>query len=158
MRFFWLFISFLTTCLCYWTSVGNLTFNDRIYDLAMNGSKDLYFGGFFEDSASGFNGIGKWDGNQFHTLSNGTNGDTWVLSIHPQTKLLWIGGNQTKCGSVDVVSLCLWDGNSFFASPATLGSGMVSFSKQNLFFLFSLFFFFFGLRKIAFPLTNRNEK
>jgi len=127
---------FVIQCEGVWESVGNMSFNARIYDIVMNGTKDLYFGGFFTEP---FNHLGRWDGNQYHSLLNGTNGEVWVLAINPNTNLLWIGGNQTKCGSIDVESLCIWDGNSFSSINAT--DGLV---KTETMVDFVFFFFFFS--------------
>lgn len=86
--------------------------------LAVSGT-NLFVGGFFSsvDGAPASN-IARWDGQRWHTLGSGVNGQIETMAV-AQGKL-FVGGHFSIAGGVAAERVAAWDGTTWHA----LGSGL----------------------------------
>jgi uncharacterized membrane protein len=100
--------------------------------LAFGSDGSLYAGGYFT-TAGGVvtNGIGRWDGFQWHPLGSGMGGGdgqdfTSVLALAVlQDGLLYAGGYFTTAGGISASRIASWDGSQW----SSLGSGVELFPQ-----------------------------
>ncbi len=104
-----------------WTSLSSGT--DRsVYSLAVDGSQNLYAGGFFA-LAGGISAdyIAKWNGTTWSTLgSDHLNGAVLGLAVDSSGNNLYAGGQFTTIGSTTFNRVAKWNGSSW----STLADGL----------------------------------
>lgn len=84
-----------------------------IHDMAVDKSGQLYIGGSF-DSVSGIpaRNIASWDGNGWHALGDGLNGQVYVLAFDPGGEL-YASGILMEAGAQPMGQVARWDGETW---------------------------------------------
>jgi hypothetical protein len=101
------------------SGMGGTDYPD-VYTLALDGSDNLYAGGWFTTAGDvSANYIAMWDGSNWSALGSGMDGPVSALVLRGDGKL-YAGGLFTTAGGVSANHIAMWDGSSW--SP--LGSGM----------------------------------
>jgi hypothetical protein len=116
-----------------WSSLGSLTINHYAINglptpwvraLAVDGSGNLYAGGWFESAGSIFaTNIAKWNGSTWAALGPGIDLQVWALAVDSSGNL-YAGGDFTSAGGASAHSVARWDGSGWSA----LGSGVAGFA------------------------------
>jgi hypothetical protein len=100
----------------------------RVYALAVDAGGSLYAGGTFNESGSmsDLNNVARWDGSRWNRMgtlaANGTNSNVWALAFGP-SGTLYVGGQFTQAGGSNASRIATWNGTSWAALGAGIGSG-----------------------------------
>ncbi len=86
-----------------------------VYDLVVDERGHLYIGGSF-DSVSGIpaRNIAYWDGDVWHALGEGVNGQVYALAFDPSAGL-YAAGFLMEAGGLPVHHVARWDGGTWHA-------------------------------------------
>ena len=109
-----------------WNILGSNSTNngvdDFVYALAMNGTNNLFVGGWFtsvDGTSILANHIASWNGNSwnilgFNSTSNGVGGVTYALAMNG-TNNLFVGGSFSSVdgSSISANNIASWNGNSW---------------------------------------------
>jgi hypothetical protein len=100
-----------------WTTIADQLQGEAPYvaDMAVDQNSQLYIGGSF-DSVSGIpaRNIAYWDGNAWHALGDGVNGQVYALAYDPGGGL-YAAGSLTEAGGLTVQHVARWDGQTWHA-------------------------------------------
>jgi trimeric autotransporter adhesin len=101
-----------------WKKIGRGLDNEESVPWVKAVSKlgaDLYAAGSFNKIGDiDANSIARWDGNDWHPLGNGVNGN--VESLAALGSDLFVAGNFTKAGGLDAPFIAKWDGSSWHSA------------------------------------------
>ncbi|TAL29479.1 MAG: hypothetical protein EPN93_21525 [Spirochaetes bacterium] len=101
-----------------WSVFGSA--NNTVKALAVDGSCNLYVGGYFTIAGgSTLNYIAKWDGTSWSALGTGMGAAVYALEVDGSGNL-YAGGSFTTAGGATANRIAKWDGSSWSA----LGTGM----------------------------------
>jgi hypothetical protein len=107
-----------------WVSMNaqNPGVNGDVLALAMDGSGNLYIGGFFTFVVTvPANNVAKWNGSAWSALGTGTTGPGLVRALAVNGTDVYVGGDFSSAGGVaNTDSIAKWDGNAWSA----LGTGI----------------------------------
>jgi len=82
---------------------------------------DLIVGGEFAQVGNlPSRGIARWDGNSWHPLGSGLNGNGYALAVYDGD--LVVGGYFTEAGGEPASHIARWDGNSWYPLGAGIGT------------------------------------
>ncbi len=99
-----------------------LGLNGEVNAIAVDGSGNVYVGGFFTTAAAvTVNYIAKWDGSSWSALGSGL--DNYVNAIAVSGNDVYVGGAFTTAGGSAANYIAKWDGNNWSA----LGTGTSAF-------------------------------
>jgi alpha-tubulin suppressor-like RCC1 family protein len=107
-----------------WSALGSGMSNapglsTLVYALALDGSGNLYAGGFFSNAGGvSAKNIAKWNGSTWGALGSGMNNSVSALLVSGTD--LYAGGDFTTAGGVSVNKIAKWNGSGWSA----LGSGV----------------------------------
>ncbi|MGA2508123.1 MAG: T9SS type A sorting domain-containing protein [Chitinispirillaceae bacterium] len=109
---------------------GNKDNLPHINTLAIDGSENLYSGGWFTGAGSVVaTNIAKWNGSVWNAFGSGTNGWVSSLAVDRSGHGLYAGGQFTTVGGVVANYIAKWSGSTWSA----LGSGLgISGSSVNM--------------------------
>ncbi|MFD2720829.1 hypothetical protein ACFST9_19060 [Hymenobacter monticola] len=105
--------------------------NGRVDALAVDGSGNVYAGGFFTQAGgAASNGVAKWNGTTWTTLgmgaangltdTRGRNGSVSAIAVAPDGSV-YVGGQFNQAGGVPAANVARWDGTTW--SPLGAGTG-----------------------------------
>ncbi len=102
------------------------TYSPTVYALAASGS-DVYAGGWFAFAGSTpVNGIAKWDGSCWSALGSGLTANDWlayaVYALAVSGSNVYAAGEFVTAGGVAATNIARWDGSSWSALGAGIGS------------------------------------
>lgn len=96
-----------------------------VNDMDMDAEGNLYVAGKFEQAGSvAVSNIAMWDGESWHDLHGGVDGEA-IIDIDAAGSRLYVGGVIYSAGNVAVSGIALWNGNSWSAV------GSLSFQSQT---------------------------
>ena len=98
--------------------------DNNVYALALDGSGNLYAGGWFHIAGSvAANHIAKWDGTGWSALGSGMSSSVSALAMDGSGNL-YAGGTFTTAGGVAANYIAKWDGTGWSALGSGLGSSV----------------------------------
>ena len=84
-----------------------------MYAMAVDGSGNVYVGGYFTTGTVGANNIAKWNGSAWSALGAGINGTVYALAVSGAN--LYAGGYFTMAGGVAATNIAAWNGSAWSA-------------------------------------------
>ena len=97
-------------------SLGSAGSHYGVYSLASH-ENHLFAGGRFLHHGMELNGLGRWDGNSWHPLGAGIEGEN-ILCLTVMDSGLVVGGEFQAAGGVPALSMGRWADPSVFVDPA----------------------------------------
>ena len=95
---------FSNVCFCQqkqWTSLSDgMKKGGVVSDILKTPNGSIFVAGLFSQiQSTPANNIGMWDGSNWNSLQNGTNGEVYVLAFDSNSNQLYVGGSFSQAGS-----------------------------------------------------------
>lgn len=90
--------------------------NNGIFALTTDGN-NIFAGGRFIHQGMALNHLGRWDGNSWHSLGSGVQGEN-IFSLLVMDHGLWVGGNFETAGGRPAFGVSSWSDPTVFMDPS----------------------------------------